>query len=152
ALIERQESNDLRCAELLRKVVALEPENTNAMTLLSQSLTRMGQTQEAITYWEQALKVDPQYGEALYNLARPLSKENPERARMYQERFVAFQSARQIVDRAETLGNFALAAANARDWPQAVAQLKEALEICRDCRSRGDLHKNLGLIFARSGD
>lgn len=152
ALIERQASNDLRCAELLRKVVALEPDNTNAMALLSQSLLRMGKMQEAIGYWEQALKVDPEYGEALYNLSRALSKEDPERAKRYQERFIAFQSKRQIIDRAETLGNFALSAANARDWPQAIAQLKEALEVCRDCRSRGDLHKNLGLIYCRSGD
>ena len=35
---------------------------------------------------------------------------------------------------------------------QAIAELKEALEICQDCRSRGDLHKNLGLIYGRSGD
>ena len=50
------------------------------------------------------------------------------------------------------LKNFALAAANARDWSHAIAQLEEALKICGDCRSRADLHKNLGLIHSRLGD
>jgi len=62
------------------------------------------------------------------------------------------QRKRQITDRAETLGNFAIASAAARDWQQAVAQLKEALDICGACRARADLHKNLGLIYCRSGD
>jgi Flp pilus assembly protein TadD len=50
------------------------------------------------------------------------------------------------------LGNFALAAAGARDWNQAVAQLEEAVEVCGNCRSKADLHKNLGLIYCRSGN
>ena len=49
------------------------------------------------------------------------------------------------------LGLFALASAAARDWPQAVAQLREAIEVCGNCRARGELHKNLGLIYCRSG-
>ena len=73
-------------------------------------------------------------------------------ANQYQQRFEALQKKRQITDRAETLGNFALASAEARDWDQAVAQLKEALQICGDCRSRAALHKNLGLIYCRSGE
>jgi len=152
ALIERHQNNDARCVELLQKVVALEPTNTNALSLLGQSLARTGNTKGAIAHWEKAVKVDPEYGEALYNLSRALSKEDPEKAQMYQQRFVTFQKKRQITDRAETLNNFALTSASARDWPQAVAQLKEALEVCQDCRSRGDLRKNLGLIYCRSGD
>jgi Flp pilus assembly protein TadD len=71
---------------------------------------------------------------------------------MYEARFVELQQKRQITDRAETLGNFALAAASARDWDRAVAQLEEALRICNNCQSEGDLHKNLGLIYCRSGN
>ena len=76
----------------------------------------------------------------------------PEQAQQYQERFEAGQRERRITDRAETLGNFALASADARDWPQAIAQLREAIQTCADCPAKALLHKNLGLIYARSGD
>jgi hypothetical protein len=33
-----------------------------------------------------------------------------------------------------------------------VAQLKEAVAVCAGCRSQADLHKNLGLIYCRSGN
>ena len=56
------------------------------------------------------------------------------------------------MDRAQTLGNFALASAAARDWPQAIAQLKEALQVCGNCSALPLLHKDLGLIYCRSGD
>jgi len=56
---------------------------------------------------------------------------------------------REFLDSAPAL---ILAAAAARDWAQALAHLKEALEICGACRSRGDLHKNLGIILCMSGD
>ena len=38
------------------------------------------------------------------------------------------------------------------NWNQAVAQLEEAVEVCGNCRSKADLHKNLGLIYCRSGN
>ena len=50
------------------------------------------------------------------------------------------------------LNNLALAAAASHDWDQAFGQLREALELCESCRSKADLHKNLGLIYCRSGD
>jgi Flp pilus assembly protein TadD len=56
------------------------------------------------------------------------------------------------MDRAQTLGNFALASAAAHDWPQAIAQMKEGLTLCRDCSALPLLHKDLGLIYCRSGD
>ena len=42
--------------------------------------------------------------------------------------------------------------AGARDWNQAVSQLEQAVQVCGNCPSLGDLHKNLGLIYCRSGD
>ena len=56
------------------------------------------------------------------------------------------------MDRAQTLGNFALSAAAAHDWPQAIAQLKEGLQVCGDCSALALLHKDLGLTYCRSGD
>jgi hypothetical protein len=56
------------------------------------------------------------------------------------------------MDRAHLLGNFALASASAHDWPQAVSQMKDALTACGDCSDLPQLHKDLGLIYCRSGD
>ncbi len=90
--------------------------------------------------------------ETLYNLSRALRDINPEQSAEYAKRFSDVQRTRQMTDRAQTLGNFALSAAEARDWPRAIEQLQEAIEACGDCPAKGDLHKNLGLTYARSGD
>ena len=57
-----------------------------------------------------------------------------------------------MADRAESLANIAVRTAKSRDWLKAVAQLKEALQLCGECRIRADLHKNLGLVYCHSGD
>jgi len=56
------------------------------------------------------------------------------------------------MDRAQTLGNFALSSAGAHDWPAGDLALQEGLKICGDCSALALLHKNLGLIYCRSGD
>ena len=94
----------------------------------------------------------PDYGEALYNLGRLLEKSNPEEAKSLQTRFDNLQAQKHIMDRAQTLGNFALSAAAAHDWPQAIAQLKEGLQVCGKCSALALLHKDLGITYCRSGD
>jgi tetratricopeptide (TPR) repeat protein len=152
AVTEKQLDNAARSAELLRQVVALDPKNTDAHYLLGQGLAKLGKDSDAITEWKITTELDPEHAEALYNLARHLGQIDPAAAKPYQERFVDLQKKRRITERADTLGNFALAAASARDWNQAVAQLEEAVQVCGSCQSKGDLHKNLGLIYCRSGD
>jgi len=150
AVAEKQLDDVSRSAQLLQQVVALEPANTDAQYLLGQDLAKMGEESGAIAHWRKAVELNPEHAEALYNLARHLSKTNPKAAKEYQERFAELQRKRRISERADTLGNFALAAASARNWNQAIAQLEEAVQICGSCQSRGDLHKNLGLIYCRS--
>jgi Flp pilus assembly protein TadD len=48
--------------------------------------------------------------------------------------------------------NLGSALADAQDWPQAIAQLKQAIEICGSCSVLPRLHKELGLIYYHSGD
>jgi hypothetical protein len=79
-------------------------------------------------------------------------KSNPEEAKRLQARFQELQTQQHIMDRSQTLGNFALASADAHDWPQAVSQLKEAIEACGKCSVLPQLHKDLGLIYCHSGD
>ena len=47
---------------------------------------------------------------------------------------------------------FGLEAASARNWTQALEDLKQALELCGNCRFGADLHRNLGLVYLRTGD
>jgi tetratricopeptide (TPR) repeat protein len=96
--------------------------------------------------------MNPDHGEALYNLSRLLAQTDATEAKVFQDRFEALQATRHLMDRAQTLGNFALSSAAAHDWPQAIAQLQEGLSICGGCSALPLLHKNLGLIYCRSGD
>jgi tetratricopeptide (TPR) repeat protein len=151
-LIEKQADHPRASATLMEKVVILEPDNADALYALGQNYLQLGNQAGAVARWKQVLEIDPERAEALYNLSRALAKSDPGEAQRYQVRFTELQQKRHITDRAETLANFAIAAAGARDWAKAVGQLKEALEICGNCRSRADLHKNLGLIYCRSGN
>lgn len=58
----------------------------------------------------------------------------------------------QLTDRLKQLNNFALQAANDNNWPQAISQIQEAINLCQQYPQLGILHKNMGLIYARKGD
>ena len=47
---------------------------------------------------------------------------------------------------------YGLEAYNARNWTQAIEDLKEALQICGNCRFSAELHRNLGLVCCHKGD
>ena len=138
--------------QVLDRLVTIDPGNADAHYLLGQNLLRAGKTREAIEHWEKAVSLDPQNLSSLYNLARALAKANDPQARVYMERFETLQKTQQLSDRVQTLNNFALEAANARNWPQAVEQLQESIKTCGRCKQLPVLHRNLGLIYARQGD
>jgi tetratricopeptide (TPR) repeat protein len=115
-------------------------------------LQKSGRSQEAIAAWQKVIEINPNQSEALYDLWRAMSKTKPEEAKVYRARFEATQKNKQLVTQAETLANFALAAANRGDYAQAVSQLQQAIKECGDCVSKADLHKDLGLIECRSGN
>jgi tetratricopeptide (TPR) repeat protein len=152
ALAAKQENEVERSTELLGKVVALEPGNADAQYLLGQNLEHSGDRAAAIQHWKAAVEADPNHSQALYNLAKSLNKIHDPEAQQYQDRFDALQKRQQIVDRVSELGNFALEAANAQNWPQAVEQMNEALELCVNCPQSAHLHKNLGLFYGRTGN
>ena len=132
-------------------MIALQPGNPDAQFLLGQNLEHQGKTAEAIAHWKLALQADPNYSQALYNLARALRKSNDSEAQQYQDRYDTLQKNQQITDRVQQLGNFALEASNAQNWPQAFAQMQEALELCGECPEAAHLHKNLGMMYVRTG-
>jgi len=152
ALTEEQNNELERSTALFRKVVALEPENADAQYLLGQNFERLGKDTEAIEHWKAAVGSDPGHSQALYKLARALSKSHDPEARQYQARFDALQREQQVTDRVQQLGNFALEAANAQNWPQAMEQMSEAIQLCGNCLQAAHLHRNLGLFYARTGN
>ncbi len=152
ALTERQLDSAGRATELLEKVVALSPGNADAQYLLGQNLLQMGKTDEAIAHWKAAVSVDPNQSQSLYNLARTLDKRHDPEAEQYMERFRRLEKSQRLFDRVQALGNFALEAANAQNWPQAVEQMKEAIQLCGQCAESAHLHRNLGLIYCRTGN
>jgi tetratricopeptide (TPR) repeat protein len=152
ALTERQLNNLPRATELLERVVALSPGNADAQYLLGQNLDRMGKKDEAIAHWKIAVQADPNQSQSLYNLARALEERHDQEAQQYMERFQALEKSQQLFDRVQALGNFAIEAANAQNWPQALEQMKEAIQLCGQCAESGHLHRNLGLIYCRTGN
>ena len=152
ALTAKQENQVERSTELLKKVVVLQPGNADAQYLLGQNIEHLGDRAAAIQHWKAAVQAEPNHSQALFNLARSLNKIHDPEAQQYQDRFDALQKSQQIADRVSELGNFALEAANAQNWPQAVEQMNEAIQLCGSCPQSAHLHKNLGLFYGRTGN
>jgi len=152
ALTAKQENQVERSTVLLEKVVAAQPDNADAQYLLGQNMEHSGDSLAAIQHWKAAVQADPNHSQALYNLANSLNKIHDPEAKQYQDRFDALQKSQQVADRVSELGNFALEAANAQNWPQAVEQMNEAIQLCGNCPQSAHLHKNLGLFYGRTGN
>jgi len=152
ALTAKQENQPERATELLQRVVLLQPDNADAQYLLGQNLDHGGDSAAAIQHWKAAVVADPNHSQALYNLAKSLNRVHDPEAKQYQDRFDALQKEQQVADRVSELGNFALEAANAQNWPQALEQMHEAIQLCGNCAQSAHLHKNLGLFYRRTGN
>lgn len=152
ALIEKQAGSYKRAVELLQTAVTLQPANATAWNLLGQCLDRESQTKEAIGAWRHAVAADSENTQALFSLARSLKPTDPDEAARFLARYTEVQNKHRIVDEASTLGNNALAAGAAHDWPEAIRQFQKAIDVCGDCAIKADLHKKLGLTDCQMGD
>jgi tetratricopeptide (TPR) repeat protein len=151
-LIARQQGDLARAVERFRAVIAIDASNSDAHFQLGRCLKELGQDQLAVSEWRTTLRLKPEDKEAEYNLARVLGETAPQEAQALRETITSEQKRQMAIDRASTLGNFALSSASQRDWPQAVAHFKEALSACGTCRLQAQLRKDLGLTYARSGN
>jgi len=151
ALVERQSGNVASSAELLQKVAEMQPAQADAQFLLGQDLEKLGKTTQAIAHWKLALQADPDDSQALYTLARALDKAHDPAAQQYRQRFDDLQKQQQVTDQVGQLGNFAIEASNAQNWPQAIEQMQQAIQLCGDCAESGHLHRNLGLFYCKTG-
>jgi tetratricopeptide (TPR) repeat protein len=152
AVIDKQAGHYNRAVVLLQTVVKLQPRNATAWNLLGQSLEYGSQTQAAIAAWRHAVAIDPDNSQALWSLARAIKPADPDEAARLMVRYREVQEKRRIADEAGTLGNDALAAGVAHDWPEAIRKFQKAIEVCGDCAIKADLHKKLGLIDCQMGD
>jgi tetratricopeptide (TPR) repeat protein len=152
AVTAKQENQPERSTELLQRVVALQPNNADAQYLLGQNLEHSGDSPAAIQHWKAAVQADPNHSQALFNLAKALNKIHDPSAKQYQDRFDALLKSQLTADRVSELGNVALEAATAQNWPQAIEQMNEAIQLCGNCPQSAHLHKNLGLFYGRKGN
>jgi tetratricopeptide (TPR) repeat protein len=152
ALTAKQEDQPNRSTALLERVVALQPDNADAQYLLGQELEHSDDSLGAVQHWKAAVHADPNHSQALYDLAKSLKKIHDPEASQYQDRLNTLEKNQQIGDRVSELGAFALEAANAHNWPQAVEQMNEAIQLCGNCPQSANLHKNLGLFYGRVGN
>lgn len=152
ALIHKQAGDLAVATSLLRDTVQLTPGNLTALYLLGQCLEQQHQTDEAIAVWRHTIAIDPKFSQALFGLARALRSTDPAESEQLMRRYAAVQKERQLLDEVDTLANDGVVAASAHQWPEAIRQLKEAIAECRDCATKADLHKKLGMIDCQSGD
>lgn len=138
--------------ELFQRVVSLEPNNAEAHLNLGRNLLHAGKKDEAIAQWKKAVEADPDNLAAYANLARVLSQTGSPDVAEYMNKLKLLEERQQATDRVQQLNNFALQSAKYDNWPQAVGQLKEAIELCQQCPQLGVLRKNIGIIYARTGD
>ena len=149
--IERTAGNDERAIDLLREAVAADPANALMHYDLGLALMQSGSPQAAVPHLERTLDLDPRHMESLYNLAQAVQEHDPQKAKLYRERFAALKAEEQDTDRAGTLWNFALAEAQKERWAEAFDLFRQALEACGRCPARGQIHKNFGLTYGHAG-
>jgi tetratricopeptide (TPR) repeat protein len=152
AQVEKKLGNVPRSAEILTHLVTLEPGNSDAQLLLGRNLLLLGRMDESVHHLKIAVALNPNDEDAFYNLAQALTRMGKPEAKVFLERFQILKQQREVNDRIQKLGSYGLEAAKARDWPQAVKNFKEAIELCDPCASAEDLHRNLGLIYVLKGD
>jgi tetratricopeptide (TPR) repeat protein len=152
ALIEKQDGDYARAANLFEATVEMQPRNAMAWYLLGQSLEKMSETSKALIAWRKAIEADPKFAQALISLARAIQSTDRAESETLMARYLAVQKERRILDKADTLANSGIEAASAHDWPAAIQQMKDAIAACGECAAKADLFRKLGIIECQAGD
>jgi Tfp pilus assembly protein PilF len=148
---ERAQGNFTKEAELLRKVVKLEPSNETAHLRLASNLLDENLTAEAVAELRIALAIDPNSAQATYSLSRALHNSDPEESKRLRAQFGRLKAQNSVVNQAKALANEAFHEFTVQDWRESVRLFGEALETCGDCEIESTLHRDLGLTLCRDG-
>jgi tetratricopeptide (TPR) repeat protein len=148
---ERAQGNFTKEAELLRKVVKLQPGNVKAHIKLADSLLDQNRTAEAVAELRIALAIDANSSQATYKLSRALRTTDPEESKRLKAQFDRLKAQNAVLDQAKALANEAFHAFTVQDWREAVRLFSEAVETCGDCEIESTLRRDLGLTLCREG-
>ena len=151
SLAEQAQGNFTREAELLQKVVKLEPGNIRAHLRLANNLLDQNRPAEAVAQFRLVLTIDPNSAQALYQLARALHTTHPEESERLRGQYQRLKVQNSILDQAKALGNQAFHDYALQDWRESIRLYSEALETCGDCEIESALHRDLGLSLCRDG-
>ncbi|MCU1273007.1 MAG: hypothetical protein JWO48_438 [Bryobacterales bacterium] len=151
-LAEKGMGHHKRTAVLATQWVAQDPGSAEGHFVLGQAELNLGNRDAGIADLKRATELDENHAEALYALSRAIADSDPEAARGYAERVKALKRRIQESDRLTMLRSQAVASAAAGDWPGAIAQFRDALDLCGNCTMRTDLEKSLGLAYCHAGD
>jgi Flp pilus assembly protein TadD len=150
--LARKMGDKKESARALRSAAELAPKDARRQYELGQALLEAGDRESAVAQWRRALALQPEYADALYALSRALARTDATESKELQTRFTKLQELQRATDDAQAMGNDALNKAAAGDWSTAIVGLKKAIDRCGECSVRPQLHKNLGLVYCRSGD
>jgi tetratricopeptide (TPR) repeat protein len=150
-VLEQESGHAQAALDSLQRARLLEPKNSRVYFQLGNAFQSAGQTPKAIEAWKECLALDPSNTEATYTLLRALNRTSPEEAKLYRDRMQQLQTQHDSLDRAQTLSNFAIAAAKQRKWDEAIGDLHQAIDSCGSCQAAPILRKNLGLIECQAG-
>ena len=87
----------------------------------------------------------------MYSLALNLNRAHDPEAPRYQHQLQELEEREQLTNQIELLRSFALQAGKAGNWPQAIEQLQQALQLCQACKGAALLHKNLAFFYEKTG-
>jgi tetratricopeptide (TPR) repeat protein len=129
---------------LWRDNVAKNPNSWAAYNNLGTTLWQSGRAQEAIAYWEQALRIKPDYPEAHNNLASPLAQ-----AGRFNEAIEHYEQALQTKpDYVEVHHNLGLILAHVGRLAEAIGHYEQAVRIKPDYV---EAHYDLAVAYEQTG-
>lgn len=151
AAVEGDEGNTVTQGNLLKRYLILRPDQAAAFNQLGHVLEQEHRESEAVVAWRRAIALNPQYSEAIYSLARALSRTDPVQSKQLMERVQGLEHDQQTIDRVNLLGNQANAKMYEANYKGAIDDLTNAIGLCGRCGLLGALEKNLGLAYCHAG-
>ena len=143
-----QQGNPAEAERLFVEATENNPQYSQAFANLGLIQASQGRLPEAATTLARAVQLDANNTAALTAYGMVL-----ERLEHSSEALAAFRKVAELQPKSpEAHLNLGSALADAHDWAPAIAQLKQAIEICGNCSAQPQLHKELGLIYYHSGD
>ena len=130
--------------------LAVTSNNPVAHDMIGQVLGAEGKYKPAVEHFRAALKADPDYGTARYDLAVALTRSADAQAMAgrLEEAIATYQSAVQVKSVPQTLNNLGLALGQLGRHEEAIAQYNEALKLQPDSL---EVHFNLASALAAEG-